>query len=204
MTISGFARLDRSMICGHLDQRRDEVGGEERSFAAGKRARHLLGDALDARAAGDERVGRPARGALSRRRQREAAVMAVEPVAVAVLDQPCRALRTVEAVAAGAAERERRVAAAVENSSACWPWPSVSSMALTSVGESQRPASGGSLRMSIGDGGKLRAGVAAGQREAAVAPGAGVDVAFERRRRRGQHDGELAEAARATAMSRAW
>ena len=82
--------------------------------AVGKALGHLLGDALDARAAGDQRVRLAALGALLGDRQREAAVVAVEPVAVAVLDQPGGALRAVDAVAAGAAERQRRIAAAVE------------------------------------------------------------------------------------------
>src|SRR4029079_14851944 len=46
--------------------------------------------------------------------RRKAAVMAAEPMPEAVLDQPRRALRTIDAVSAGAAQRERGVAAPVE------------------------------------------------------------------------------------------
>src|SRR4029077_10722044 len=48
------------------------------------------------------------------RRLAVAAVMADQRAAEAVLDQPGRALRAFDAVPAGAAERERRIAAAIE------------------------------------------------------------------------------------------
>ena len=130
----------------------DGTRSEERSAsrAAGKRARtsSAMRSTPGPQATSESR--RAALGALGRRRQREAAVVAVEAVAVAVLHQPGRALRAVEAVAAGAAQREGRIAAAVEEQQRLPPSPSVSSMAVTSVGESQRPASGGALRMSMG------------------------------------------------------
>ena len=102
------------MTCAHLGQRRHQVGREQGRARLRKPLRHLLGDALDAGTAGDERVGLPALGAFLGDRQREAAVVALEPVAIAMLDQPGRALRAVDAVAAGAAQRERRIAAPVE------------------------------------------------------------------------------------------
>src|SRR5258708_27104201 len=49
-----------------------------------------------------------------RRRRGEAAMMADELALEAVIDQPGVAVRTIEPEAAGAAERERRIAAAIE------------------------------------------------------------------------------------------
>jgi hypothetical protein len=74
----------------------------------------LLGQALDARAAGDEVVGDAAGFAGERRRLDIAAVMADELATEAMLDQPGRALRAFDALAAGAAQRDRRIAAAIE------------------------------------------------------------------------------------------
>ena len=69
------------MTCAHLGQRRHQVGRQQARARLRKALRHLLGDALDARAAGDERIRLPALGALLGDRQREAAVVAVEPMA---------------------------------------------------------------------------------------------------------------------------
>ena len=155
---------------------------------------HLLGDALDAGAAGDERIDLAALRAFLRQRQREAAVVAVEPVAVAVLHQPGRALRAVEAMAAGAAQRERRVAAAVEEQQRLL----LLVQRLGDGGDQRRGQPLALLRRVLAhvdgdDIGQFGARVAAGQRDAAVAPGARVDVALDRRRGRGQHDRELAD-----------
>ena len=109
--------------------------------------------------------------ALLRDRQREAAVVAVEPLAEAVLDQPGRALRAFDAMAARAAQRQRRVAAPIEEQQRLLrPCASVSVIASTSAGDSQLPLSGGSLAQIDGcDLGHLDAGEAARQDDVAIA-----------------------------------
>ena len=82
--------------------------------ASGKQLRRLLLQPLDAGTDRRERFHRLAFRALVRQRHREAAVMADQPPAEAVIDQPGVAVRTGEPMPAGAAERERRKAAAVE------------------------------------------------------------------------------------------
>ena len=119
------------------------------SARLGKALGHLLGDALHARPAGDERAGLAALRALLRERHREPAVMAIEPPAEAVLDQPRRALRTFDAVPAGAAQRQRRIAAPVEEQQRLLLRASVSVTASTSGGDSHLPFSGGFVRRSI-------------------------------------------------------
>src|SRR5688500_6123015 len=101
----GFARLYALDDLPHLDQRGHEVGGQQRHARGRKALRGLLGNTLHTRSAGDERARLAALGALFRDRQREAAVVAIEPLAIAMLDQPCGALRAIDAVTAGATER---------------------------------------------------------------------------------------------------
>src|ERR1039458_5512311 len=69
---------------------------------------------LDAGAEGRETFGGMAMRAFRRRRHGEAAMVAHQPPLEAVIDQPGVAIRALQAEAAGAAERERRVAAAIE------------------------------------------------------------------------------------------
>ena len=82
--------------------------------ASGKCATHLLGDALDAGAAGDQMIERAAFRAGLGPALVVPAMVADELAAKAVLDQPGRADRAAEAVAADAAQRQRRIAAPVE------------------------------------------------------------------------------------------
>ena len=129
--------------------------------AAGKVARHddgacirkagsdFLGQALDAWADGDEALGIAAIRAGLRPLLRVAAVVAEQHAAETVLDQPGGAVRALKAMATGAAERQRRVAAAVRKSSACSFCARVSPIAVTSGGDRKRPRSGCSWRRSI-------------------------------------------------------
>src|SRR5690606_16182067 len=73
----------------------------------------LLRDTFHARAAGDEMVERPAFGACLRLRLGMAAMVADELAAETMLDQPARAFGTLKTMAAHAAERQRRITAAV-------------------------------------------------------------------------------------------
>ena len=76
--------------------------------------RDLLRQPLDAGADGHQALGVAAAGAGFRPLLRMAAMVAEQHAAEAVLDQPGRAVGALEAVAAGAAERQRRIAAPVE------------------------------------------------------------------------------------------
>jgi hypothetical protein len=84
----GLARLDLLDDVAHLDERGHEVGGQYGEPRVGKPLGNLLGDALNPRTARDQRIWLAALGALLGDRQREAAMVALEPVPVAVLDQP--------------------------------------------------------------------------------------------------------------------
>ena len=92
----------------------DEVAGEHQDARLRKQRAHLLFQALDAGTDGGEGIRRLAIRTDRRMRHGEAAMMADELAAEAVIDQPGVAVRAGEAEAAGAAQRQRRVAAAVE------------------------------------------------------------------------------------------
>ena len=110
----GFALGDRLELEPQPSDAAQHVGRQHDRAGLGEMAEHLLGDALDARAAGDQMVERAAFRAGLRPPFVMAAMMTDELPAEAVLDQPARAVRALEAVAADAAERQRRIAAAVE------------------------------------------------------------------------------------------
>src|SRR3546814_8199111 len=76
------------------------VRSDDRDARLGKAQRDLVGDALDARTAGDEAILILALEAEARRRHHMAAMMAGEAVDEAVLDHPCGAVRALDAVAA--------------------------------------------------------------------------------------------------------
>src|SRR5690242_14028932 len=92
----------------------DEIARENQNAAAGKELRRLLLQPFDAGAHGCEAFRRMAVRARGRRRHRVAAVMADEPALEAMIDEPRVAIRAVQAIAAGAAQSERRVTAAIE------------------------------------------------------------------------------------------
>ena len=108
------ARLDAADHVAHFGQARDQVGRKQRDAGVRKAFSDFLRHALDTRAAGDKTIGCSALRTLFGKRQREAAVVAIEAFLKAVLDQPRRALRTFDAVAAGAAQRQRRVSAPIK------------------------------------------------------------------------------------------
>jgi len=81
----------------------ENVGGQHDGAGIGKVAGHLLGDSLHAGAAGDEVIEGAAFGTGIRPLLVMAAMMADELAAKPVLHQPARALRALEAMAAGTA-----------------------------------------------------------------------------------------------------
>ena len=118
-----------------------------------------------------------------------AAVMTQQAAGKAVLDQPGAAIRALEAMAAGAAQGQRRIAAAVEKQ-----------QRLLARGKGfgqcrderrrQKAAGFDPLAAQIDEPhlGERRFGVAPRQADAAIAPARDIDHGLERRRRRHQHD----------------
>ncbi len=94
--------------------RGDEIGGEHEDARLRKQLAHFFLKPLDARPDGGERIRRLAFRALRRMRHGEPAMVADELPAKAVVDQPGVAVRAGEAEAAGAAQGQRRIAAAIE------------------------------------------------------------------------------------------
>ena len=113
-----LARLHRGDEFGGALRRPDGVAGDDRDARFGEQGRDLVGDALDPGTAGDERILVAAFGAFGRRRHDMAAMVAGKPVHQPVLDHPGGAIGALEAVPAGAAQGQRREAAAVEEQQA--------------------------------------------------------------------------------------
>ena len=109
-----FARGDVGEFLAHALDRGDEVAGEHQHARLREQLAHFFLEPLDARADGDERILRLAFRAVRRMRHGEAAMVADELLAEAVIDQPGVAVRAGEAEAAGAAQSQRRIAAAIE------------------------------------------------------------------------------------------
>ena len=124
-----------------------------------------------------------------RRRLGVAAVMADQRAAKTMLDQPGRALRAFDAVPAGAAERERRIAAAIEEQQGLF---ARGQCLLHRLDDRRRqPAAAGRWLAPEIDRRQLRqllAAVTGRQMQRAVAGRRDVDDALERGCRRGQHD----------------
>ena len=77
-------------------------------------------------------------------------MVTLEAAAEPVLDQPRRAVRAFEAEAASPAERDRRIAAPIQEQERLLAAPeSASATASTRTGDSHLPRSGGEARMSI-------------------------------------------------------
>ena len=111
-------------IVAALDHRIGEFGGgtwpgqeiadHQRDARLGKTRRDLLVEALDPRAARHQRSGGETFRADRRNRRGIAAMVADQAASKAMLDQPGGAVRTLKPVAAGAAQGQGRVAAAVQ------------------------------------------------------------------------------------------
>ena len=91
-----------------------KVGGERERARLGEQRRDFFREPLDARPAGHERIGGLAFRAYVRPPLDMAAMVADQRATETVLDQPGRAVRALEAMAAGPAQGERREAAPVE------------------------------------------------------------------------------------------
>ena len=149
-----LARLHRATNSAALPGDQIVSRGDDRGARVGEEGRDLVGDALDAGAAGDQAVLLVAFGAQPRRRHDMAAMVAGEAVHQPVLDHPGGAIGALEAVAAGAAQGQRRVAAAVEEQQATarprrdWPRARRPAAAPASGRAAAGPASGRAPRSS--------------------------------------------------------
>ena len=155
---------------------------------------------------GDERMLGARNSGRSRAMRHEGpAMVAFEPAAESVLDQPGRAVRAFESEAAFPAERHRRIAAAIEEEERLLAARQASRPPRRpATGESQRPRSGGSLPHVDGrDRREACRLVARAEPDVAVAALLGVDQALDRGRRRAQHHRDSRrDAPRTTAVSR--
>jgi hypothetical protein len=181
-----------------------DVGGQHDRPSLREMAFHLLGDPLHPRPAGDEMVEGAAFRAGLGRALVIAALMALQLFLEPVLDQPAGALRALEAMAADPAERQRRIAAPVEEQQRLL----LLLHRLADRPHQHRRQEAAALRrmpahvdqMQIG---QRRVAESGRQMDGRVAPALAVDLAFDRRRRRHQHEGKSPIRARTTAMSRA-
>ena len=145
---------------------------------------------------GCEAFGGVAVRAFRRRRHGEAAMVADQPPLEAVIDQPGVAIRALQAEAAGAAERERRVAAAVEEQQRLL---FALERGLHRLGQPRRDEAAARRALAPHvdrlDHRQMRAAETLGQMNALVAAAPRVDFRFDRRRRRGEHHRDFRHAA---------
>ena len=177
---------------GRLGGGPDRVRGDDRGARLGEELADLVGDPLDAGAAGDEAVLLLALGAGVGRGHDMAAMVAGEPAGEAVLDHPGGAIRALEAVAAMAAEGERRIAAAVEEQQALLARLEILRQRLDQ-GRRQPAAARRRVLKHVDRRhvGQARAAIAVGQLQLPVGADLGLVAALDRRRGRGEDDRHL-------------
>ena len=119
-------------------------------------------------------------------------MVAFEPAAEAVLDQPGGAIRAFEFEAAIPADGDRRIAAAIEKEQRLLAARQSLGDRLDQTGDSHLPRSGGlDAHVDGSDVGKARRLVALLELDVAVAALCGIHQALDRGRGRAQHHGEL-------------
>ena len=151
--------------------------------------RHFLGDALDAGAAGDQRVHLAAFGAGVGHRHLVAAMVAGEPPAQAMLDHPGGAIGALDARAAGAAEGERCIAAAVEEQQCLFPLGQRrGDGGVERRAEPRSPLRREAAHVDGGDIGQLRAAETRRQRQMAIGALGRLHLGFDRRGGGGEDD----------------
>ncbi len=151
---------------------------------------------LDAGADGGETFAGMAVRAGRRRRHGEAAMVADQALAEAVVDQPGVAIRALQAEAAGAAERERRIAAAVEEQQRLL---FALERGLHRLRQPRRDEAAARRALAPHvdrlDHRQMRAAEPLRQMKALVAAAPRVDFRFDRRRCRSQHHRDFRHAA---------
>ena len=164
--------------------------------ASRKQFAHFLFEPLHARPDGDIGLHRLAFRAIGRMRHGEAAMVADQHAAEAVIDQPGIAIRAGETEAAGAAQSQRRIAAAIEKQQRLLL---ALQRGLDRAGERRRDEA--AARRPLGaqidrlDRRHALAAEALRQRKPRVAAAPCIDLGLERRRRRGQHHRDLGDVA---------
>ena len=180
---------DLVQFAAHGLDRGDEVARQHHGARAGKRCSRLFLQALHARADRDQRFLRRAVRADMRPRHRETAMVADQPLAKAVIDQPGVADGAGKTMPAGAAQCQRRITAAIEEQQRLLaPLDRV----LDLLGQPRRNETAARRRLPPQiDRLDLRHVLAAeprGQRDALVAAPARIDLGLDRGRCGGQHD----------------
>ena len=173
-----------------------QIARQHQNAFARKQLRRLLLQPLDARADRRETFGGVALRAFRRRRHVEAAMVADQPPLEAMIDQPGVAIRALQAEAAGAAQSERRKAAAVEKQQRLL---FALERDLHRLGQPRRDelAARRALAPHVDrlDHRQMRAAETFRQMNALVAAAPRVDLRFHRRRRRGQHHRDFRDVA---------
>ena len=194
MTMSASPRRDGVQLHAQPLESARHVAGQHQRPRRREAVEHLLLQPLHAGAAGDEALLRAAIWAGGGPPLLVPAMMAGEDAAKAVIHQPGRAVGAGHPVPAGAAERERGIAAAVEEKERLL---AVCDGLRNRRGKRRRqPAAALRRVLAHVDGGNLRrraVGVARGQDEPPVAAAIGVDAAFHRGRGGGEHDRKAGE-----------
>src|SRR5262245_58543004 len=171
-----------------------EIARQQHAACAREALGDLLGDTLDAGAARDERVLGAAFGTVLGDRHERPAMVALEPASESVLDEPGRAVRALEPEAAFAAERHRRIAAAIEKEKRLLAALKRLGDGIDEDGREPAPAL---VRIAPHvDRGKLRQTrslVARSEPDMPVAALLGIDQGFDRGRGGAQHHGGLSK-----------
>src|SRR5262249_38760401 len=153
-----------------------------------KQLGRLLLQPLDSGADRDERIGRLTLRALHRWRHREAAMVADEATLEPVIDQPGVAIRTGEPKSALPAERERGIAAAIEEEERLFAAFDRARHRLSEPrGDEAAARRAFGAQIDRLNGGKIWAAEALREMHAGIAPTPRVDLGLDRRRRRPQH-----------------
>ena len=172
----------------------DRVAGRHQDPGARQQPGDLFGEPLDARSARYETVFRAAFRARAGQRPRMAAMVAFQPAGEPVFDQPGGALRALQAQAAGAAQGERRISAAVEIKQGLFPrrqrFGHRGDDAVGKPAAARRPFLPQVEQFDLWHRG---AGVAFRQDQPRIAPAFDIGDGFQRRRRGGEQHGNPLE-----------
>ena len=189
-----LACLDRSDELRRAAGRIERVGSGDKDTCLRQAFGHFVGDPFDPGAAGDEAVGFAAFGAGLGGGRLVPAMVAGEPVGEAVFDQPRAAIGALVAKAAIAAQRQRGIAAPVEEQqrlfAAFQPRLDPVDQPLRQPHALRRLFLGQVDRLYRGH---LRPAVAARQVDLRIDPAFGHLQAFERGGGAGEHHGHLLE-----------
>ena len=185
---------DLVQLAAHGLDRGDQVARQHHGARVRKQLRRLFLQPLDAGTDRDQRFLRRAMRTDVRARHREAAMVADQPLAKAVIHQPGVADGAGEAMPAGAAQRQRRIAAAVEEQQRLLA-PLDRDPDL--LGQPRRDEAAARRRLAAQidrlDMRHVLAAEARRQHDALIAALARIDLGLDRRRRGRQHDRDFGD-----------